>query len=493
MKHSNTPRLARLFSTLASLSVAGIGCHAVNGPAVAPVASGAETPAPDAGVETARTEPVAPGVQTVPPAPPPSPTAPPPPASPITVAGAPRDKVCDGPGTYNELAGITPRVPVDYIELRVQLEPERGIGRDQAIIASKAGRACATAKNPSACATALANVTSSTGWSMGFVPEMPPGHRYVVFTRGDEVGMITSLDALAAFLAPIDTAGDAALLVTEDGQRVDCAKQARVSAAGVELTTNTGHTCGAGTGIDEHLVKVSANGKITVVKTTRIAEGHPHCVVGRRPEGYALARSAAERALGAHFAEIAQLEAASVYAFERLARELEAHGAPADLIAAARDAAWDEVRHAKTTSALAKRFGGAARAPEVPALGVRTLLAIALENAAEGCVRETFGALQATLEARQAADPAIARAMQVIAADETRHAGLAWDVAAWLEPRLAPAERAQVEDARREAAAGLGHDLAAFAPAAEVTVLAGVPDAAQASWLFAQARAELWA
>jgi hypothetical protein len=45
---------------------------------------------------------------------------------------------------------------------------------------------------------------------------------------------------------------------------------------------------------------------------------------------------------------MAQLEAASIVAFDRLARELDAHGAPAELVAEARRAKTDEVRHART-------------------------------------------------------------------------------------------------------------------------------------------------
>lgn len=63
------------------------------------------------------------------------------------------------------------------------------------------------------------------------------------------------------------------------------------------------------------------------------------------------------------------MEAASVHAFERLARELDAHAAPQELIAAARAAVLDEMRHARTAGRLARRFGANARAPEVPALG----------------------------------------------------------------------------------------------------------------------------
>ena len=53
------------------------------------------------------------------------------------------------------------------------------------------------------------------------------------------------------------------------------------------------------------------------------------------------------------------------------------------------------------------------------------------ENAREGCVRETFGALIAMHQAERAGDPIIRRAMRRIAEEETRHAELAWEVASW--------------------------------------------------------------
>ena len=189
---------------------------------------------------------------------------------------------------------------------------------------------------------------------------------------------------------------------------------------------------------------------------------------------------------------MSELEAASVFAFERLAEELAFHGAPTTLIDDARAFAADEVRHTAITASLARRFGAEAREPAVGPLPVRNRLAIALENAVEGCVRETFGALQATFQACAAEDAAIARAMRAIADDETRHAALAWRVAAWLEPQLDAHERAQVERARREAVASLERELTCE-PGADVVARAGAPRAIDASRLLAGVRHELWA
>jgi hypothetical protein len=105
---------------------------------------------------------------------------------------------------------------------------------------------------------------------------------------------------------------------------------------------------------------------------------------------------------------------------------------------------------------LARRYGAE---PNRPSFGAtpseRSLEAIAIENAVEGCVRETYGALVALWQARHAQDPAVAAAMASIAEDEIRHAELALEVADWMEPRLSRAARRRVESARVSAM----HDL----------------------------------
>jgi len=159
------------------------------------------------------------------------------------------------------------------------------------------------------------------------------------------------------------------------------------------------------------------------------------------------------------------LEAASVPAFERLARELAAHGAPQRLQRAARRALRDEERHTRMASALADHMantagpvgGGAARVPlpRVRRGRVRSLESIARENAVEGCVLETYAAAVAMAQSMSAAQPRVRTTMRKIGADEMRHADLAWEVARWLERRLAPEARARVVAARRGAARAL--------------------------------------
>jgi hypothetical protein len=178
----------------------------------------------------------------------------------------------------------------------------------------------------------------------------------------------------------------------------------------------------------------------------------PVCVGGRCPEGFAPGASGGTGdALGVWLAVSAHLEAASVDAFEILAAELGAHRAPPAFVRAARSAIADERHHADAIGRLAARRGVVAPPASVTHGPIRDIEAVARENAVEGCVRETYGALLAWRQARAATDPAIRDTMACIARDETRHAALAWAVDGWSQPLLAPAARRRVRDARHEA------------------------------------------
>ena len=202
----------------------------------------------------------------------------------------------------------------------------------------------------------------------------------------------------------------------------------------------------------------------------------PVCAGGRCPEGLAppASRGAADP-LGAWLAASAHLEAASIDAFEILAAELRAHGAPPLLVRASRAATDDERRHANVIGRLAARRGAVPPAVYVNSGPIRDIEAVARENAVEGCVRETYAALLACRQARAATDPALRAAMGAIASDETRHAALAWAVDDWSQGLLAPAARRRIREARREAIEAL-----AGAPLAGLSrddrAQAGLPD-----------------
>jgi hypothetical protein len=207
---------------------------------------------------------------------------------------------------------------------------------------------------------------------------------------------------------------------------------------------------------------------------------------GRRPAGLRRPRRFGRvDVVGAHFARMAHMEAASVEAFRRLGRELVAHGAPAHLIGAARAAVDDERRHARMVGRLARRRGVTPPPVEIAAQPLRSLEAIALENAVEGCVMETWGAVEATWQARAAHDPLVRAVMGRLSSDETRHAELAFAVARWAEPRLDGRARARVRAARKRALERLARRIARQPPPALIA-LAGLPPRGAARQMAAQ-------
>jgi hypothetical protein len=154
---------------------------------------------------------------------------------------------------------------------------------------------------------------------------------------------------------------------------------------------------------------------------------------------------------GAYLARAAALEAAASTAFEIMATELAHFGAPRSLVDDASRAARDEVRHAQRVSALASRFGGEPRTAQTANGDVRDLRTFAIENAVEGCVRETFGAALALWQAERATDAHVRDVMREIAVDEISHADLGWRVDAWLASVLGEADRRTVTAARDRA------------------------------------------
>jgi hypothetical protein len=216
------------------------------------------------------------------------------------------------------------------------------------------------------------------------------------------------------------------------------------------------------------------------------------CTSGRRPAGLRRARRPrACTAAGAYLARMAHLEAASVVAFDRLARDLARLRAPRALVRAAQRSARDEVRHARLAARLARRRGGVPIAPDAQEAGEPSLEAIARENAVEGCVRETFGAMLALWQASRARDADVAGAMRSIARDEARHAALAWAIARWAEAGLGLDARDAIRASQRQAVRELRAEQAA-APPADLARRLGLPTPQEALALVDLAERALW-
>lgn len=212
-------------------------------------------------------------------------------------------------------------------------------------------------------------------------------------------------------------------------------------------------------------------------------------ILGRRPHGSELhqeANAGREATLDVHLAECASLEGAAVVAFEHLARDLASLGAPLPFRRRALEAALEETRHAQAMEALAEAHGATVRwAGARPVYVKRSAFEIARENAIEGCVRETYGALSAAYQATHASSVSLREVMTTIAVEERRHAELSWDVARWLEPRLSEDEQEALAAARAAAYRDLQNDVARHDPSAELMSIAGYPSAEEAARLVA--------
>ena len=174
--------------------------------------------------------------------------------------------VCDDLG-YRPLKGVTAGVRVDYMELH------HAFGAT-----AKEGTPC---PNGTPCALELFNTRPAVGWTTpNTVGKLGPlGPNYLVFTRGDDVGVVTSIPDLKAFLAPIENGHDAALVVTESlGHTLLCQDDnVRAVDGGFEVATQSGVACGAGTHVDEHVVFVATNGDVTIRQTFVVETGSSSC------------------------------------------------------------------------------------------------------------------------------------------------------------------------------------------------------------------------
>jgi hypothetical protein len=190
-------------------------------------------------------------------------------------------------------------------------------------------------------------------------------------------------------------------------------------------------------------------------------------ITGRRPLGLRAARPQSGTPLGDYFASMAHLESASVRAFRDLERWLVHHDAPRRLTIAARRAAGDERRHARAASRLARRFGGRPQRPRVGRVPTPSLFELVVDDAVEGCVGETFGALLATWQAERAEDPRVRKTLGRIALDEVRHAALAWEILVWGASQLGEEDRRRVTQAMDDALSAV--EQRAGAPVTETT------------------------
>ncbi len=399
---------------------------------------------------------------------------------------------------YVDVAGLTPAKPVNYIEYRA-IGGTGGTGATFKTL-SQSGTVCATATSPATCLSELDNQANRSASSFRW-PCVSSGltcsRNVLATTRADEVAVAADATTVTAMLAPIDSEQDAVFVAMASGKESSCQDKnlgaVRSVAGGYEVVASTDHVCG-GDGLQQYLLFVDSEGHVTEKSRHQLQAGLPGCVIGRRPVGLRPAkrdRAPTPSVVGQHLARCARLEAASVTAFLRLHDELAAHGAPQHLLRRIRTAARDEVSHARQTAALAEGHGARPARSSVRAQRLRSLFFVARENAVEGCVRETYGALVGLWQAGHAKDPGIAQQLQRIAQDEIRHATLSWDVAHWIAPRLSARQMRALIRAQARTLAALERELLT-PPEADLVTQAGLPDRVAALSLFQEFRARLW-
>jgi hypothetical protein len=209
---------------------------------------------------------------------------------------------------------------------------------------------------------------------------------------------------------------------------------------------------------------------------------------GRRPQGLEAHGGMDRDALARFFSETAWLEAASVVAFERLALELRAFGAPAALVRDCERAAIEEAEHATAVGAIATRYGAELVAPCVDAFRARSLFDLARENVVEGCVKETFAAAVAVVQSLRAGDRDLRQVMKKIATEEASHADLSRRIDLWARTRLGPEEIEALDAAASEAAESLARTLPDANDDERLRRIAGLPSSVESTRILAKLR-----
>ena len=382
------------------------------------------------------------------------------------------------------LTGLSPSAPADYYELRTDTLSESTDSQGSATSSTRSrvlaqrGVACASARDKGACQNDYKALTK-TFEGLSCQPFRGcPTSTYLIVSRGNEMFALETPDAVADELRPIDSPSEAALVAFFAKRPALCTLQspAKLDDGSYRVVSRVETPC-AGP-VDGSDLRVSPSGALSTVGTSRLQEATGAC--GRKPSGLEALEAYRGDDPGAFFARACTLERASIQAFRRLEKELRAHGAPEELVFLARKSAREEARHTALTGALAKKYGAKSRRARIEEMhGPRSLVAIAVENAEEGCAVESFGAVLAEWQAHHAADEDAARVYASVAVDEARHAELSWQVHEWALARLDPAERQEVHAALDRGKSRLFREFS-VEPGAETRALAGLPSAEQA-------------
>lgn len=370
--------------------------------------------------------------------------------------------------TFDELKEVHPTSAVQGIAIWAQQLDDSGKALQDDVMFEQ-GRRCLPGPSENEC---------SKSWR-GIVDEQRAAKArvYAIVTRDvDRHEAITDEKKLRALLGSIDTPGEAAILATFSGASKLFVPQCDgLSRTIVVEKTPAGYTMTLEKRVRKGELKKPNGGGCTdciIAETRRTVVVQPNGFVdlgtaienewfkptgcGRSP-GWSATNAPRSRArtAGDYLAHAAHLEAASVAAFERIASELAALGAPAELVARAHRAAIEETAHARVLGRLARAHGVEPPTFASRPYAMRDAFELAVDNAVEGCVNETYGALVLHVQALEAEDAVTRAAFASIAQDEASHAELSNAMADWLDTRLSSAERSTVRSAATNARAQL--------------------------------------
>jgi hypothetical protein len=128
------------------------------------------------------------------------------------------------------LTELSPSAPVAYAELRALP------GSSDDVLAQSYGDICAGASDSSACEEEIAAISPKSGIPLGDCTVSCPEY-VLIHNIGEDTGIVSSRVDLVSYLAPIDTAGEAMLIVSSEGYDIACSD---TNKAGVILEHDTG-------------------------------------------------------------------------------------------------------------------------------------------------------------------------------------------------------------------------------------------------------------
>jgi hypothetical protein len=222
----------------------------------------------------------------------------------------------------------------------------------------------------------------------------------------------------------------------------------------------------------------------------------PRPVPGRLPNGLQLSHEQAAtqssvNVLGQYLADMTAMETAAITAFYYLSLELKAYDAPAELIARAQQAILEETRHSEMAALLAASFDADMPEVMVDDFCLRSLYEIALENAVEGCVNETFAAACGLWQSEYAQLDVFRKVISHITEEEMGHAELSWKIHQWIMPQLSEVQQEQIRIAQAKAVDSLVSDFKQESnPVLQQAF--GLPTKDDASRLFMQLKNSVW-